>query len=658
MPIMTFKEFSGGKPVSVVGGDGGLNIPSKEERKSLYERAINRTKEIATEESSKTAQRISEEFKEQGVAGKIAVAGTVPLAGVATQLRTAGRILTEPLVAATEALSENKLLQQIAMGRVGEASEQVTESVAQKIRSGLDTVKETVHPEVYDTLKDVAEIALWLTGGKIATAPMEKGFEMVAKNLPPVVEKGQKALAEARTAVSETTENIIGRDKPVSNIDEVIQKADEMTPADIRAATEQATAKPTIAERIAGVRPDIKNRIAGKPEMLQEYFDVARARNNFDTLPTPMEYGVKRDVLRSVATMEEQLKDTGGQIGSFRQKIQTYKAHPDAVKSMEDVFVQELGKLNLEVKNTKSGTVIRQSPGTVRRVSSDREIAVLNELWGELMVVKQSPDLGRLIDLRNVFDGKIKFEKSAREVSTTLDPFSREMRKRIANIAAEMVGKSEAKNLEKYSQFMDAYNLLKSYTDRSAGGEFLLKQVFSERGRAPREVMETIKEFTGIDLMDTATMVALATDLIGNSAQKGVFRQEVTRAGLDVASILGGNTTGASDLVSMILKSPELLVNKEKQFLKAAGGGKGTVSRRAVSQTPSDEKWSFTEKGKGYVRPNDLKIGLEIKNKGTTYRIVKLLGEGKFRAVPVRGTKLDKYDFQFQNERAEVFEIN
>ncbi|MEK7112374.1 MAG: hypothetical protein AAB875_03525 [Patescibacteria group bacterium] len=368
-------------------------------------------------------------------------------------------------------------------------------------------------------------------------------------------------------AVDKTKTTLFGRPKQVNNIDDVIKQVDEALketkPADILTKTEEVTAKPNILQRWAGISPDIKNRIAGKQEKLKEYFDVAHARNNFDTLPTPLEHGAKQ-VDTAVTKMEGVLNDTGSDIGKFRKKVSTYKANIDNVNKVEGAFNNELSRLNLEIKNG----VIRQKAGTIKRVNSDAEVKALNELYGELQIVKQSPDLQRLIDLRNLFDSKINFAKSTREVSSSLDPLSRNVRKQIADTAAEIVGKSEAGNLKKYADFIDAFNELKSYTDRKAGAEFLLKQVLSERGRSPREVIQTIKEITEIDLMDDAVMSSLTTDLIGNSRQKGVFRQEITKAGLDAQAALRGDTKGAVELMFSFLKKG--LVNEEKQFLKAA----------------------------------------------------------------------------------------
>lgn len=420
-----------------------------------------------------------------------------------------------------------------------------------------------------------------LTGGKDAVSrvasPVTRGADtslanIADKTVTPVI-------AKAGEVADATKTTLFGRPRPLSNIEDVIRQADEATksdfvtskttsqiglkPSQVLSATEQATAQPNILEKWAGVSPDIKNRIAGKQDKLKEYFDVAHARNNFDTAPTPLEYGVK-SVDNAVTKMEGLLNDTGSQIGQFRNKVSTYKAKVDNVARIETSFSNQLSKLNLEIK----GNVVKQKAGTIARVNSANEINVLNDLYKELQIIKQSPDLQRLIDFRNLFDSKINFAKSTRDVSSSLDPFSRAMRKEIADVSAQIVGKSEAANLAKYADFMDAYNNLRSFTDRKAGAEFLLKQVLSERGGTSRAIIQTIKDITGIDLMDDAVMSSIATDLIGNARQKGLFRQEITKAGLDAASLLTGNTSGAIGLMFNFLKKG--LINEEKQFLKAA----------------------------------------------------------------------------------------
>lgn len=375
-----------------------------------------------------------------------------------------------------------------------------------------------------------------------------------------VTSGGIVAIKAFPATISKLKLGLFGR-APVNNVDDVLRQADKTlrTAAQTLEATERATAKPSLRERWAGISNDIKNRIAGKHDQLKEYFDVSHARNNFDTLPTPLEYAATK-VNAVVDQMGKLLNDVGSQIGRFRKKIGTFIANPDQLAKIEGSFIDELGKLNLEVVNG----ILRQMPGTVQRIGAQGDIKVLQNLYKNLLTTKQGRNLERLFDLRNLFDSEINFAKQAREVSDVVDPLARSMRKKIASVGAEIVGKLESKNLAKYADFIDAYNQLRGFTERRAGAEFLLKQVLSERARMPRELMNAIKDATGIDLMDDAVMAHLATELIGNTRQMGLFRQEITKAGLDVASLITGKTSGAIDLL----------------FKAARGLGTGKVERR------------------------------------------------------------------------------
>lgn len=426
------------------------------------------------------------------------------------------------------------------------------------------------HPDIVSTISDLVKTA----GNVSALVTPEAIGAKIAPKLGVSIEEATQfvkdVVPDLKSPVEAAKTSLFGRPKQVSSIDDVLNEAESslkadqnLKPSQILTASEKATAKPSLMEKWAGISPDIKNRIAGKYDQLKEYFDVAHARNNFDTLPTPLEHGAEK-VNTAVSKIEETLNDTGKGIGQFRTKVATYEAPIDQVRRIEGSFGNQLSKLNLGVKN---GKVIKL-PGTVTRVGSEGDVGVLQDLYDNLQTVKQNPNLEKLIDLRTLFDSKINFSKAARDASSSLDPLSRTVRKTIADVGADIVGKSEAGNLMKYSNLMDAYDQLRSYTDRKAGAEFLLKQALSERGRLPREVINTVKEITGIDLMDDATMASIATDLIGNSRQKGLFRQELTKAGLDTAAALKGNPSGAIELMFNFLKKGA--VNEEKQFLKAA----------------------------------------------------------------------------------------
>lgn len=351
------------------------------------------------------------------------------------------------------------------------------------------------------------------------------------------------------------------------DLDSVNKRLDQLIAqgktSEARALVEATSPQLTAKEMLIGLRPDIKQRIQGKQDLMREYIDVVNARNVNDTVPSVYEHGA--DYARKAAdVMQTKLNETGGSIGASRKKLATYKAPIDEVKKIETSFANQLDKLNLELRNG----VIQQKPGTISRTGATGDIKVLQELYDGLTTLKESPTLTNLIDLRSNFDAKINFAKRSSEVSNSVDPLSRQVRKDIAETASKVVGKSNAADLKRYSDFMDAYNDIHSYTDRKAGGEYLLRLVLSGRGGEARQLVQTIKEYTGIDLLDHATMMEVTNEMFGNSAQKNLFRQEATKAGLDVARLLGGDPSGA--IGTLFEKGVDKFLDKERILMEAS----------------------------------------------------------------------------------------
>jgi len=601
MAITSFKEFSKGKPTTVIQSADTSKVTGKSEGflsklgvKPLSFKPESLIKggpivdvsapakpgefsETMAEAGAKTAANVpssafnfakglTDFFNPIVIGGQVLEAGK-EVADVAREAKEQGKTAGETIGGIAKELPGAAA--EVAKGFVPEFLRHLASGDTDAARVAIENDPVGSFGPIFLALKGGAEKAgkgaEFEAGVRKLTSPVTEGVPKSAEFVGDTAKKVGGAVVDTSKGLAKGVKTkIMGEPAKVGSIDEVVKQAEkELAPSEMLNVTEKVTGKPSLLEKWSGISPDIKNRIAGKAPQLKEYFDVAKARNNFDTLPTPLEHGAKKVDLAQTK-LNELLNDTGGEIGSFRKKVSTYKASPDALNAVEATLGSQLEKLNLEVMDG----VIRKAPGKITRTNSANEISVLNDLYKDWQTVKQSPSLENLIDFRNRLDSKINFEKSSREVSSSLDPFSRVVRKKIADVAAEIVGKSEAANLTKYSEFIDAYNTLKSFTDRKAGAEFLLKQALSERGAAPREVMQTIKELTGIDLMDDATMASIATDLLGNSRQQGLFRQEITKAGLDAASLISGNPTGAINL--MLERGKKLFLDEEKQFMKAA----------------------------------------------------------------------------------------
>lgn len=397
-----------------------------------------------------------------------------------------------------------------------------------------------------------------------ATASIEDVAKMADEAKRKLLETISKTAAspEERKLAEQTIKSPKATPEQVKSAKATLAKA-PATPAEIKAASDAAATPTTLIEKLTGLAPDIKARLKGKGKPFADYLNIVDARNQSDLVPTALEYATSF-VSHAKDKMASLLSGTGNAIGQFRAKIGTYQAPRQAFDTIRQSFQNELGQLNLSIDNGK----VVVTPGKIAQTVSEGEIGSLQSLYDDLNTASQSPSLGNLIDLRNKFDNKINFAKASREASSSLDPLSRTVRAHIAQVAEHLIGPSEAKHLKEFSEFIDALNDLRSYTDRKAGAEFLLKRVFSERGGDPRAVMETIRKHTGIDLMDHAMMAKIATELSGNAQTMGLFRQEITKAGLDAVNLLKGNPMGA--VQTLLDMGAKKLINKRKVFEKAA----------------------------------------------------------------------------------------
>lgn len=403
---------------------------------------------------------------------------------------------------------------------------------------------------------------------------------------------------------------------------------------DPRAKEEAARAAMSFGERYIGLEPDVKARLQEMgPQKLQEYLDAVHLRNVDDTAPTPYEIG-SRNVENAETKLNTVLNDTGSGIGQTRAKLATYKYPQPAIDTIESTFKRELTRLKLNVVN---GEVV-QPKGTISSASAG-DVAALNNLYKDLLTFKQSPTLANGIDLRKNLDAKVKFGKSARDVSNEVDPLSRSVRRVIAEESAKVVGNDAAAELAKYSDFMDAYGDLKSFTERAAGGEYLLRLVLSGRGGDARKLIQTVKEYTGIDLMNDATAMKVVTDVIGNDSTKNLFRQEVSKAGYDVATVVSGSPLGIAEVAYRRLV--EYKIDAEEVLKKAAASGitpetlakagtAGTLGIIAatVAEDDSDAALGMMLIGMAALTPAAKIIQIDDFVKTQTKRLENMRGEG------------------------------
>lgn len=469
--------------------------------------------------------------------------------GGAQAFRAGSRAFGEGITTISKTILPESTEQAISQKTQDVAGEVVQSPFVQDLISRYNTLDPETKRNIDNALGYAEGLADIATGGAVS-----RTVKPIVKGVSEGIETGIKRLTD-----------IIPKGKTFKTFDEFINTADNViketlpplpkdaTPAMIRARAEAEAPALAFKEKMTGLTPDVKKVIAGKPEKMAEYIDTVNARNLDLKNPSAYEYGGNK-ARQAVEQMETLVKDTGSDIGSFRQKIGTYQATPDQISSIESSFTNELSKLNLELKNG----IVQQIAGKPRKVAGKGDISTLNELYGQIKIIKQSPSLTNLIDVRNLFSKNIDFGKRVGDVSDSLDGLSKSVRARIKDTGATIVGKSEAQRLADYSDFMEALGDIRSFTDRNAGGEYLLRVLLSGRGGEARNIVETIRKYTGVDLTDDAVMMTLVTDMLGNQRQKNLFAQEITKAGVDATRILSGDPSTIMERIVQFAKDKYL----------------------------------------------------------------------------------------------------
>jgi len=301
----------------------------------------------------------------------------------------------------------------------------------------------------------------------------------------------------------------------------------------------------------AGIRPDLKKRISGKAEDLSRFFKQATARNLDDTEKSPLGLAGE-DVSEAFRKLGREISDTGSEIGKFRKKISTIKVPTESfvVDKKTTLGIESVLK-NMDKTLERKGLILGKNrqlkkSGTRETIFSDREIFELQKMRDMLIRLKGDPTVLRVIDNRNIIQKNIDFAKEAREISNSIDPVSKGVRSDLARLNRQAIGKSESKKLEEFSELIDLVEEFKRLTSKGRNTEFILKRLLSERDRAPKEVVERIKEITGIDIMDSAQFSRLATEILGNEQQKGLFRQEIANAGIDISELFTRTKAGTT----------------------------------------------------------------------------------------------------------------
>ena len=586
----------GSKPL-----DPGPNVDSRGSDLSFFEDAkqdFQQMNEGFGEDVKRRRQNV-QEIGEATASGEQSTAEGV-FQNVGEVVGTAGDALMRGISAIGKAITPQKQEEQVS-----EAVKPILESI-----SNSETVQEATekwqkfaeeNPRAARNLGaafNIGEVATEVGGGALLGKVLNRGIRGGAKVVRDSAGKVKDILPDRRNI--QTVEGVFTQaDMNLKQLApnerrELLPDGDKEL-IDARIAAEESLPTQTFQQKYINMEPSMQRvyEEAGK-DKVADYLNITVTANADLKGPQNVMRFAGDKAREQVDVIQKKLDDPGTEIGQTRRKLANIEAPIDEIRKIENNFRNELEKINLTIK---SGDVVPKRNAPTASIKQG-DINALNALYKDILVAKESPKLKNLVDLRIQFDDRIKFDKRAQEVTNNVDGVARKVRGDIAETMEKVVGKDQAANVKEYSEVMKVLNELRSWTDRRAGGEYIMGSVVSSRGGEIDDVLRKVKEMTGYDLKEDALIVNDLVDRFGNFTQRSRFRNQIKDAGVDVAKDAFGAARG----------EPGALLNLGRQavdrFIDEEDVIRQTSRTNANSTPPTDLPGDNTPGGSATKAPD------------------------------------------------------
>lgn len=343
------------------------------------------------------------------------------------------------------------------------------------------------------------------------------------------------------------------------------------------AAPVAAKAVGGIINKAAGIPENIKPRLANlsNKRLYDEYANTGAKRAEDVANPSLIDKGVER-ATKAVDKIQTSLKTVGKEIGDIK-KAEGKKALQDVRPVIDDFSKKLQDRFGVSVRVSPTGVIsFRKAQGRMKDVLSAADTRRVKDALKDLMKLRKTGNVQRASDALDNLDNAISYGKRTYFGGTDpLNGFLKETRHSLN----EVIGKSSPTLAKAKTRASELRGVIDEIKD--AGGtnfqraDLLLKRALAgDKGAVPREVFDTIKKETGVDLMDDAILINHFTRSLGDETQMSLLSQYLQRA-----SQQGGTTV--PDLLlsagrSGLMKTVADPVKMGRNIVK---GKKGLVSR-------------------------------------------------------------------------------
>ena len=294
---------------------------------------------------------------------------------------------------------------------------------------------------------------------------------------------------------------------------------------------------------MSGIDPTLANDLAkigsqANPDdvsLMNKYNNIAKARaTSYDN---PSVLNAAADNLdHAVSQVSQKTQQAGAEKGAIL-KSEASKPLGD-VSGVAKTFAQQIeDRFGLKLQTFDKTGAVRAIPieGSARRVSPD-VIAGIEKTATDLNKVGSSGKIGTASEVISNMDDDINY--APRPIGVPSTPLEGLLKNTRANLNKVVRGSSQslADANDKVSTLKDAQSEIREFAGNKAQrAELLFKRVFAENGGDARQLFNTIKQHTGIDLQKHAYLAKNAIDNFGGPEEKSLLQHAITGA-------VGGHT--------------------------------------------------------------------------------------------------------------------
>lgn len=393
----------------------------------------------------------------------------------------------------------------------------------------------TKHPEIAKTIREVAGTAQNL--GTISGTILGAGG--VAGTAQAGIDAGANILGKAGTAASEAAGGMVSAVQGATEgIGGKISKlAEKPIPEQVQTALKSTSAK-----------------------TFDEYAKVGKAATESFKNPTPLEMAGEKAV-GVVKNIKEQINKFGKAKSDILEKVGETPAgsiaRDTAIKLSGDI--QKMG-ISLDEK----GNIVTKA-GRSSKISDPADLELIKSVRDKIVSLGDNPTIRQVDDtISNLQDAIYKKKSNPLAVKTNTEVGGL-VEKTIGELNAKLkgiAGKDYADTQAALSERIGAFNELnKKLGSKGEKGGALMKRVFSPSDAGTKKLFAKVKELTGTDLVNEATMARFMMETFGDARQVSMLEK------LQLPSLSNrGMLELAKDVISKKANTPEKILARARQL--------------------------------------------------------------------------------------------